>query len=162
MAASASADRSPSPLLAPVIRIVRPVWSGMSPAVHFPIARSWHRPAWLTTSVERPQFRITATVLGSADAQALAGFYQLLLGWERHDDFPGWVRLRHPSGDLLPSGLSFQEEAEHQRPVWPSTPTDQQMHSTSTSPSTTSKPASSGRSSAAPRWPSTSRRTTSA
>ena len=34
LAASASAERRPSPLLAPVITIVRPVWSGMSAAVH--------------------------------------------------------------------------------------------------------------------------------
>jgi catechol 2,3-dioxygenase-like lactoylglutathione lyase family enzyme len=77
--------------------------------------------------VERPQFRISATVLGSPDAQALAGFYQLLLGWERHDDYPGWVRLRHPSGDLLPSGLSFQDEPDHVPPVWPGSPGDQRM-----------------------------------
>ena len=77
--------------------------------------------------MERPRFRISATVLGAADPQALAGFYQLLLGWERPDDEPGWVRLRHPSGDLLPSGLSFQEEADHVPPVWPSASADQQM-----------------------------------
>ena len=77
--------------------------------------------------MERPRYRISATVLGAADPQALAGFYQLLLGWERHDDEPGWVRLRHPSGDLLPSGLSFQEEADHVPPVWPSASGGQQM-----------------------------------
>ena len=66
-------------------------------------------------------------MLGSTDAQALAGFYQLLLGWERLDDHPGWVRLRHPSGDQLPSGLSFQEEPDHVPPVWPGTSADQQM-----------------------------------
>jgi catechol 2,3-dioxygenase-like lactoylglutathione lyase family enzyme len=81
----------------------------------------------LTASVERPRFRISATVLGSDDAQTLAGFYQLLLGWERHDDQPGWVRLRHPSGDPLPAGLSFQEEVAHVRPVWPAESGDQQM-----------------------------------
>jgi catechol 2,3-dioxygenase-like lactoylglutathione lyase family enzyme len=77
--------------------------------------------------VERPRFRISATVLGSSDAQALAGFYQLLLGWERVDDQPGWVRLRHPSGDPLPSGLSFHEESAHVPPVWPAGPGDPQM-----------------------------------
>ncbi len=77
--------------------------------------------------MERPRFRISATVLGSADAQGLAGFYQRLLGWERLDDDPGWVRLRHPSGDLLPAGLSFQEEADHVPPVWPSEPGGPQM-----------------------------------
>ena len=77
--------------------------------------------------MERPQVRISATVLGAADAQALAGFYQLLLGWERVDDEPGWVRLRHPSGDLLPSGLSFQEEVDHVPPVWPAGPGDPPM-----------------------------------
>jgi hypothetical protein len=77
--------------------------------------------------VERPRFRISAAVLGSDDAQTLAGFYQRLLGWERHDDQPGWVRLRHPSGDLLPAGLSFQEEVAHARPVWPASTGDQQM-----------------------------------
>jgi catechol 2,3-dioxygenase-like lactoylglutathione lyase family enzyme len=81
----------------------------------------------LTAAVERPRFRISATVLGSADAQALGGFYERLLGWDRVDDQPGWVRLRHPSGELLPPGLSFQDEPGHVRPVWPAGPGDAQM-----------------------------------
>ena len=43
-AARASADRRPRPLLAPVMRIVRPVWSGMSLEVQLDMAASSHDP----------------------------------------------------------------------------------------------------------------------
>lgn len=75
----------------------------------------------------QPRMRISATVLGAVDAQALAAFYQLLLGWTVVDEEPGWVRLRHPSGEALPAGLSFQSEADYERPVWPASPGEQQM-----------------------------------
>jgi catechol 2,3-dioxygenase-like lactoylglutathione lyase family enzyme len=71
--------------------------------------------------------RISATVLGAPDAQALAAFYARLLGWVVVDDEPNWVRLRHPSGELLPAGLSFQSEPDYVRPVWPAAPGEQQM-----------------------------------
>jgi catechol 2,3-dioxygenase-like lactoylglutathione lyase family enzyme len=69
--------------------------------------------------MERPRMRISATVLGAPDANALAAFYERLLGWTVVDDNPGWVRLRHPSGDSLPAGLSFAHEPEYVAPVWP-------------------------------------------
>jgi len=71
--------------------------------------------------------RLSATVLGSKEPNALAAFYQRLLGWTVVEDEPGWVRLRHPSGDLAPSGLSFAHEPDHVPPDWPGGAGDQQM-----------------------------------
>ena len=77
--------------------------------------------------MERPQMRVSAAVLGAPDANALAAFYQRLLGWTAVDEHPGWVRLRHPSGELVPAGLSFAHEPEYVAPVWPTAPGTQQM-----------------------------------
>jgi catechol 2,3-dioxygenase-like lactoylglutathione lyase family enzyme len=73
---------------------------------------------------QRPRMRLTATVLDSPDARALADFYQRLLGWTVEQDKPDWVTLRAPDGG---SGLSFQTEAAYVRPTWPAGPDDQQM-----------------------------------
>lgn len=57
-----------------------------------------------------------------ADAQAMADFYGRLLGWEvahRDHDF---IALRDPRAG---AGLSFQEEAWYQPPVWPERPGEQ-------------------------------------
>ena len=57
-----------------------------------------------------------------ADAQAMADFYGRLLGWEvayRDHDF---ISMRDPGGG---AGLSFQEEAWYQPPVWPEQPGEQ-------------------------------------
>jgi catechol 2,3-dioxygenase-like lactoylglutathione lyase family enzyme len=67
---------------------------------------------------------VSATVLDSPDAQQLAAFYERLLGWNRKEDEPGWVMLEAPGGG---SGLSFQSEPAHVRPVWPAGPGDPQM-----------------------------------
>lgn len=67
---------------------------------------------------------LTGTVLDSPDAGKLADFYEDLLGWERTQDEPDWVVLKPPGGG---SRLSFQTEPEYVRPVWPSTPSAQQM-----------------------------------
>ena len=78
-------------------------------------------------SMDRPRMRVSAAVLGAADANALAAFYERLLGWSVVDDQPGWVRLRHPSGDPQGAGLSFQHEPDYVAPVWPAAPGEQQM-----------------------------------
>ncbi len=69
-------------------------------------------------------FRLTATVLDSHDANALAGFYQRLLGWPYGSDEPGWVTLRPADGG---AGLSFATEPRYVPPVWPSESDQQQM-----------------------------------
>ena len=54
-----------------------------------------------------------------ADAKVMADFYCRLLGWEvtyRDDDY---VAIQGPAGG---TGLSFQEEAWFQPPVWPEKP----------------------------------------
>lgn len=72
-----------------------------------------------------PRFRIAGTVLSTRDAQALAGFYERLLGWQRLADESGWVILR--AVPARPShGLSFHEDVEYLPPTWPSRP-DQQL-----------------------------------
>ncbi|OJF09422.1 VOC family protein [Couchioplanes caeruleus] len=73
---------------------------------------------------ERPQMTVAGVVLDSPDAQALAAFYQRLLGWNVVQDEPGWVKLGAPGGG---PGLSFQTESAYVRPVWPAGPGDPQM-----------------------------------
>ena len=63
-------------------------------------------------------------MLDAPDASELAAFYQRLLGWEREQDEPGWVKLRSPVGG---PGLSFQTESAYVRPTWPAGSGDQQM-----------------------------------
>ena len=72
-----------------------------------------------------PHFALSATVLESTDAKALAVFYQRLLGWQIDDDEPGWVTLRPPHGGG--AGLSFNTDPDHVPPVWPAGPGDQRM-----------------------------------
>jgi catechol 2,3-dioxygenase-like lactoylglutathione lyase family enzyme len=67
---------------------------------------------------------LSGIVLDSPDAQALAGFYQRLLGWSVVQDEPGWVKLGAPNGG---PGLSFQTEPDYVRPVWPAGPGESQM-----------------------------------
>ena len=69
-------------------------------------------------------FRVSSVVLGSPEPQSLAAFYRALLAWEVAADEPEWVKLEPPGGG---TGLSFQIEADHVPPVWPSDPGDQQM-----------------------------------
>jgi catechol 2,3-dioxygenase-like lactoylglutathione lyase family enzyme len=73
-----------------------------------------------------PQFRLSSTVLGTADPRGLAAFYRDLLGWEVVRDSPEWVVLRPADGG---PGLSFQLEGSHVPPTWPSGPGGQQMQS---------------------------------
>jgi catechol 2,3-dioxygenase-like lactoylglutathione lyase family enzyme len=73
---------------------------------------------------QEPRFTLTATVLGSPDARALAEFYLQLLGWTVNANEPNWVTLKSPMGG---AGLSFQTETAYVRPTWPAGPGDQQM-----------------------------------
>jgi catechol 2,3-dioxygenase-like lactoylglutathione lyase family enzyme len=73
---------------------------------------------------EKPSMKLTAAVLDSTDARALAAFYQNLLGWPIRADEPDWVTLRPTDGS---AGLSFVSEPDYVRPTWPSTTTEQQM-----------------------------------
>ncbi|MEV1168559.1 VOC family protein [Nonomuraea sp. NPDC049784] len=72
----------------------------------------------------RPRMTLTATVLDSADAAQLAGFYQRLLGWEVRQEEPDWVEICPPHGG---AGLSFQTEGAYVRPVWPAGPSEPPM-----------------------------------
>ena len=74
--------------------------------------------------MSRPHMSLSGVVLDSPDPQALAGFYEDLLGWKRIQDEPGWVKLAGPDGG---AGLSFQGERDYVPPTWPAGPGDQQM-----------------------------------
>lgn len=62
------------------------------------------------------KLQLSATVLDSPDARALAGFYRGLLGWEAKFEDDDWVMLKAPDGG---AALSFQTESRYVRPVWP-------------------------------------------
>jgi len=60
--------------------------------------------------------RLMTVCLDCGDAETMAAFYTGLLGWDvvlRDHDF---ILVRGPQGGV---GLSFQEEAWYQPPVWP-------------------------------------------
>ena len=71
-----------------------------------------------------PRMRLSASVLGAPDPQALGGFYARLLGWTVMHSHPVWVMVRPPDGG---TGLSFQHEPDYVPPVWPAGPGDHQM-----------------------------------
>ena len=71
-----------------------------------------------------PDVTLVASVLGTPDPRGLARFYQRLLGWPLRDDTDEWATLRPADGS---TGLSFQLERDHVRPVWPPEPGTQQM-----------------------------------
>lgn len=70
------------------------------------------------------RLELSGIVLDAPSASALAAFYERLLGWQREQDEPDWVKLRNPAGG---PGLSFQTEAAYVPPVWPAGPGDPQM-----------------------------------
>ncbi len=72
----------------------------------------------------QPKMRVSATVLGAPDPQALGAFYARLLGWTVVENEPTWVMVRPPAGG---TGLSFQHEPGYVPPVWPTAPGEQQM-----------------------------------
>jgi len=65
--------------------------------------------------------RVASTVLSSRDANALAAFYQRLLGWDVVDEQQGWVKLRPPGGG---QALAFHGDERYRPPVWPTTDQD--------------------------------------
>jgi catechol 2,3-dioxygenase-like lactoylglutathione lyase family enzyme len=67
---------------------------------------------------------LTTVNIGAPDPNALARFYEALLGWKISIEEPGWVIMRDPDGGV---GLSFQHEELYARPTWPATRDDQQM-----------------------------------
>lgn len=73
--------------------------------------------------VTTPGIHLRSTVLGASDPDALAEFYERLLGWERVQNEPDWVKIQSPDGQAL----AFQLEPDHKPPVWPARPGTQQM-----------------------------------
>jgi len=67
---------------------------------------------------------LTGVVLGARDPQALASFYERLLGYHRTQDEADWVTISPPGGG---TDLSFQSETDHVPPAWPADKDDQQM-----------------------------------
>jgi catechol 2,3-dioxygenase-like lactoylglutathione lyase family enzyme len=77
--------------------------------------------------VLRTQAHWFGVVLNSPDPQALAGFYQRLLGWTLYpsDDDSDFVALA-PSEEAG-YNLAFQREDLYERPAWPAEPGKPQM-----------------------------------
>jgi catechol 2,3-dioxygenase-like lactoylglutathione lyase family enzyme len=73
--------------------------------------------------MDEPRLAIRTVNLDCADAQAMARFYEGLLGWERTYDEGTWVLMRDPAGG---TGLSFQVTDGYELPVWPEEPGRQQ------------------------------------
>ncbi|SCD54613.1 hypothetical protein GA0115252_10938, partial [Streptomyces sp. DfronAA-171] len=71
-----------------------------------------------------PRLFLSGVVLDAPDPQALAGFYQRLLGWPLTQQEEGWVKLVPDGGG---TGISFQAEPTYTPPVWPAEPGAQQM-----------------------------------
>ena len=72
----------------------------------------------------RPSMILAGTVLDSPDARSLADFWEAFLGWRRTQNEEDWVVLTPPDDGTR---LSFQTEPNYVRPVWPSSPDEQQM-----------------------------------
>jgi catechol 2,3-dioxygenase-like lactoylglutathione lyase family enzyme len=71
-----------------------------------------------------PRLRFTTVNISAADPGSLAQFYSRLLGWKIAVNEKDWVVMRNPDGGV---GLAFQPESPYVRPVWPTTPDQQQM-----------------------------------
>jgi catechol 2,3-dioxygenase-like lactoylglutathione lyase family enzyme len=61
--------------------------------------------------------RLSTVNINAPDPSALGAFYARLLGWEVVHDEPGWVVIG--LGDDY-FRISFEEDVNYQRPVWPS------------------------------------------
>lgn len=70
-----------------------------------------------------PRFRLAGTVLNTRDPDALASFYERMLGWERFMHDTDWVAIRPADGG---AALSFHVDHEYVSPTWPSRPDAQQ------------------------------------
>lgn len=75
----------------------------------------------LTTT---PRISLSEIVLDSADAHLLADFYQRLLGGRFGKVEADWVTLAPADGGMT---LAFATEPLFVPPIWPSSPTEQQM-----------------------------------
>lgn len=64
------------------------------------------------------------TALDTPDPQALASFYQRLLGWELGSSDPTWATIAPPSGGIY---LGFHASAGYRRPTWPPVDGEQQQ-----------------------------------
>ena len=69
--------------------------------------------------------RLTTITLSAPDPERLGRFYARLLDWELSVLEHGWVTVHDRAGGV---SLAIQgEPAGYARPVWPSTPDEQQM-----------------------------------
>ena len=66
------------------------------------------------------------TVLDSPDPQALARFYEELLGWPVDTDTPQWCTIPVPGAR---ANLAFQREEDYRLSTCPGPPVDQQKMS---------------------------------
>ena len=110
---------------------------------------------------DRPRADLSATVLGTPDPRALAAFYSALLSWPIAYDDPEWAMVKRADGGWRRPVVPARAGPRAAR-RGPPVPATSRCRRTSTSRSTTSRPASPTPSASGPPWPSTSLRTTSA
>jgi len=67
---------------------------------------------------------IGAVTLDSDNPKALADFYRKLLGWERYHDDGEYIYISPGERSMQ---LIFQENADYQRPAWPTEREKQQQ-----------------------------------
>lgn len=70
----------------------------------------------MATQPHRPSLQFAGANMDCTDAEEMADFYCRLLGWEVTYRDSDYIAIRDPAGG---AGLSFQEEAWYQPPVWP-------------------------------------------
>lgn len=84
---------------------------------------------------QRPVMQVAAVTIGAPDPQALAAFYERMLGWVLvTDDGPepgdppqaGFAQLRPPLGETGPT-LNFEFERHYVPPVWPTVAGEQHI-----------------------------------
>jgi catechol 2,3-dioxygenase-like lactoylglutathione lyase family enzyme len=84
---------------------------------------------------QRPVMQVAAVTIGAPDPQALAAFYERMLGWVLvTDEGPepgdppqaGFAQLRPPPGETGPT-LNFEFERHHVPPVWPTVAGEQHI-----------------------------------
>lgn len=71
-----------------------------------------------TSRSPAPALRFVGTVINAADPDALASFYERLLGWPRFMDDSEWIALRHGDG----TAIAFQLAEHAVAPAWPTEP----------------------------------------
>lgn len=72
----------------------------------------------------KPVFSLDSIVIDCKDADSLADFYVMMLGWKRCPGGEEWEAITNHDGTVT---IYFQVEPDYEPPVWPAKPGYQQM-----------------------------------